>query len=127
MIRSFLIVNALLYLFLGVWCIVDPVQTSTWVGLKWINDAGYSEWLTVYGGLELGLGLFFGWAALKRERFSGGVAFGFFLYLGLASMRLLSATLVDLGNAGNTLVVEILMVSWAALAVYLLNKSQAKS
>jgi hypothetical protein len=57
LVRIFLAVTGLLYLYLGVWCAVSPAKTSETVGLDIKPGSGQSEWLTVYGGLELGLGL----------------------------------------------------------------------
>lgn len=56
LVRLFLAVTGLLYLYLGVWCAVSPAKTSKIVGFELKGGSGRSEWLTVYGGLELGLG-----------------------------------------------------------------------
>ena len=49
----------LLYAALGVWCIVAPEMTSKKVGLYLVGAAGKSEFIVVYGGLEIALGVFF--------------------------------------------------------------------
>lgn len=59
MVRVFLTLTGLLYIGLGIWCAVDPAATSRKVGLQRQPGSGESEFLTVYGGLELGLGLMF--------------------------------------------------------------------
>lgn len=64
--RSFLGLVGIAYLALGVWCAVQPVATSEAVGFTLRRGAGESEFLTVYGGLECGLGLAFLWPALFR-------------------------------------------------------------
>jgi hypothetical protein len=48
-----------LYLALSVWCSIAPGTTSEKVGFAIESGAGQSEFLTIYGGLELGLALFF--------------------------------------------------------------------
>jgi hypothetical protein len=118
MAQAFLYTNALLYLALGLWCSLDPYGTSAWVGFELVGGAGFSEYLAVYGGLELGLAAFFFWAARDRSMQRGGIAFGLCLYIGIFVLRGISATMVDLGNAANTMVIEALMVSWAAWALY---------
>ncbi len=55
----FLTLTGLLYIGLGVWCAIDPATTSRKVGLQREPGSGESEFLTVYGGLEFGLGLVF--------------------------------------------------------------------
>ena len=55
--RTYLIIVALLYLVLAIWCSVQPTVTSRKVGFELIGGSGQSEFLTVYGGLEFGLAL----------------------------------------------------------------------
>lgn len=57
MVLFFLSAVGLLYLALAIWCTVDPANTSSKVGLTIQPGSGQSEFLTVYGGLEFGLGL----------------------------------------------------------------------
>jgi hypothetical protein len=49
------------YLALAAWCALKPQQTSQAVGFQLKPGNGQSEYFTVYGGLQLGLGLFFLW------------------------------------------------------------------
>ena len=53
--RYFLAVVGITYLCLAVWCSLQPEQTSQLVGFKLEPGSGQSEFLVVYGGLELGL------------------------------------------------------------------------
>jgi hypothetical protein len=57
--KYFLTVIAILYGYLAIWCCVSPAITSSKVGLERIEDTGRSEFMTVYGGLEMGLALVF--------------------------------------------------------------------
>jgi hypothetical protein len=57
--KCFLTLVGLLYAYLAIWCSVSPEITSTKVGLTRIEDTGRSEFLTVYGGLEMGLAFVF--------------------------------------------------------------------
>jgi hypothetical protein len=47
------------FLAFGVWLIVDPVGGLATVGIAALNPAGLIELRALYGGLELGLGVFF--------------------------------------------------------------------
>ncbi|MFO0870684.1 MAG: hypothetical protein U0935_17280 [Pirellulales bacterium] len=58
-VRAYLGVLGITYLVLAIWCAVAPAQTSAAVGFSLTGDSGRSEFLTVYGGFELGLGLIF--------------------------------------------------------------------
>jgi hypothetical protein len=59
MTRGYLAVVGLAYWALAVWCAVLPETTSASVGFDLRPGSGQSEYLTVYGGLEFGLGLVF--------------------------------------------------------------------
>ncbi|QDT92648.1 DUF4345 family protein [Gimesia algae] len=61
MTRIFLTVVGLVYLLLALWCSVDPASASRSVGFILESGSGQSEFLVVYGGLELALGIIFLW------------------------------------------------------------------
>ena len=61
MARIFLTIVGAAYLFLAVWCAIIPEKTSKAVGFTLEPGAGQSEYLTVYGGLQLAIGLAFLW------------------------------------------------------------------
>lgn len=99
--KIYLIVVALLYLGLAIWCSVAPKATSEKVGFQLIGGSGKSEFLTVYGGLEVGLALVLLYLALYLPEtvIHGVVAsvlihgslvvfrtLGFFLYSDFSSM-----------------------------------------
>ncbi|MCA8951121.1 MAG: hypothetical protein KDE27_16565 [Planctomycetes bacterium] len=52
-----LAVVGVVYLALGIWCTIAPRSTAAGVGFELRGGAGMSEFVTVYGGLEVGLGL----------------------------------------------------------------------
>lgn len=53
--RTVLTVVGALYTLLGLWCTFSPRQTSQSVGFT-LSEPGLIEYVTVYGGLEVGLG-----------------------------------------------------------------------
>lgn len=65
--RGYLALVGLLYVGLGLWCAVAPQKTSAVVGFTLQPGGGQSEFLTVYGGLEVALGLLFLWPLYKQE------------------------------------------------------------
>ena len=73
-----------MYLFLGVWCAVSPDKTSGVVGFELVGGSGKSEFLTVYGGLEIGMAMIFLLPILHQR----------FLEYSLLSCLLLHANLV---------------------------------
>ena len=97
--RIFLAVVGGLYITLGIWCAVAPERTSQVVGFDLKPGSGQSEFLTVYGGLEFGLGLAFLVPLLRIESTTsilltcllahGGIVvfrtIGWFLFTGISS------------------------------------------
>ena len=71
--RSFLGLVGAAYLGLGIWCAVAPEQTSTAVGFELRPGQGQSEFLTVYGGLEVALGLMFLRPLYKRDELASSL------------------------------------------------------
>lgn len=71
-VRIYLTLVGLTYLYLAAWCTWDPQTTSDKVGFEIKNASGASEFMTVYGGLELGLGLIFllPWLAPQQTRYA---------------------------------------------------------
>ena len=57
--RTFLTLIGIVYLYLAVWCSLMPERTSRLVGFDLIPGSGQSEFLVIYGGLELAMALIF--------------------------------------------------------------------
>lgn len=67
MARLFLGIVGTLYIVLALWCSFAPASTSRTVGFTLKPGSGQSEFLTVYGGLELALGIVFLWPLYQKE------------------------------------------------------------
>ena len=65
--RIFLAVVGGVYLALAVWCSVVPERTAKAVGFELTGGSGRSEFLVVYGGLELALGIAFLMPLLRKK------------------------------------------------------------
>lgn len=97
MARIFLAIVGAAYILLAAWCSFMPDKTSTAVGFTLQPGAGQSEFLTVYGGLELALGMAFLWPLYRP----GEVGFPLFLCL------LIHGCLVAFRTAGFVLYSDI--------------------
>ena len=98
--RIFLAVVGLAYVILAGWCALRPDETSKSVGYLLSPGSGQSEFLTVYGGIDLALGLAFLWPVLRSSDLSYPLFFcllvhacivafrtaGFFLYGGVGTV-----------------------------------------
>lgn len=112
-----LIVLGALYAALGLWCAAAPAQTSAAVGFTLANESGRSEWITVYGGLQTGLGaamILCGWSPPLRL---GGLAFAAIFSWSLVLFR--TPTLLTMDVKGLTYgfaVVEVAAAAWLTYA-----------
>ena len=77
MARIFLAIVGAAYVLLAAWCAFVPDKTSKSVGFTLQPGSGQSEFLTVYGGLQLAIGLAFLWPLYRPEE----VGFPLFLCL----------------------------------------------
>ena len=90
MLRIYLWVNALLYIVFAVWCTLLWQRTAQHLGYVEFTNAGNSEYLVVYGGLQLGMGLFFAISALKPTLHQAGLLFAVLLYSCIVVYRLIT-------------------------------------
>ena len=95
----FLGFQALLYVALAAWCTLAPDGTSKALGFGLTNGSARSEYITVYGGLELGMGIFFLLTALNPDWRRMGVLFALCTYGCLALFRL--GTLIFVPDVGT--------------------------
>ena len=114
----YLAVNAVLYLLFAVWCVLQPAQTSAFVGLQPVGGAGRSEFFAVYGGLEFGLGLLFALAAWRPGLQTAGLLVAALTYGGIALFRT-AAFLTQSAPGGNAWYIFPLEVAMAVIGVIL--------
>ncbi|MHC4472240.1 MAG: DUF4345 family protein [Planctomycetota bacterium] len=89
-----------LYLALGIWSALAPERVARLVGLSMEGGSGRSEFIVVYGGLELALGIFFCLAGLQQELHQAGLLLAMVLSVTLAAFR--AVTLVAIHGVGQT-------------------------
>ena len=120
MAKTFLILNGVLYVGLGLWCTLLPMKTSSAIGFGLPNDSAKSEYLVVYGGLELAMGAFFLLCAFRANLTEAGLWFALLTYGCLMVYRW--ATIVALKDLSafiyTIVVVETVMALAAAWLVW---------
>ena len=99
--RIFLAVVGLLYAGLAIYCAVAPNKAADTVGLDMKGGSGRSEFLTVYGGLEMGMAAFFLFAAWKPEHARSAVLACLAIHGCLVLFRSASFMMFD-GIGGST-------------------------
>ncbi len=90
MIKLYLWANGIIYLLFAIWCTLQKEKTSLASGYTGINNSGWSEYLVIYGGLQLGLAAFYMYLAMHAEYYKVGIIFSLLLYFPIVFYRLLS-------------------------------------
>ncbi len=80
MAAVYLYVNAALYLLFAVWCTFAPSSTAKNIGYSALSNGGHSEYLVIYGGLQLGLAMLFWLVARSPATLRLGVLVAIGLY-----------------------------------------------
>lgn len=84
-----------LYVALAVWCTARPEATSSKVGFDLRPGSGQSEFLVIYGGLELALGLFLMAPLFKQDLIFSALLLCLLVHLCLVAFRMVSFLLYD--------------------------------
>ena len=86
MTAAYLYLNAVVYLLLAGWCTLAPARTATALGYTTLSRSGQTEYLTIYGGLQLGLAFLFAWLAWSQQTRTG-LVLALALYLPIVLYR----------------------------------------
>lgn len=120
MIKAYLLLNGVLYILFALWCTIMPEKTASALGLSFRSGSGKSEYITVYGGLEFGLGVFFLVTALRPEMREPGLLLALLFYAGLVAWRTGTFLLVPgIGKVTYFFGAFELVLGLAALALWL--------
>ncbi|MFZ2234969.1 MAG: DUF4345 domain-containing protein [Dokdonella sp.] len=117
MTTIYLYLNAAIYVLFSIWCTVAASSTAQAMGFIGLSRAGAAEYLTVYGGLQLGLGIIFGWTAWSGElRF--GLIVALALYVPIVLWRIAGVSM-NWPVANNSLYIAGLELAMLVAAVLL--------
>jgi hypothetical protein len=114
MSRGLLTVIGAAYVVLAAWCAVAPEQTSASLGLSLRPGSGQSEFLTVYGGLQLGLGLFFLLPWLRPEATSTVLLASVIVHGSLVAFRAVSLPLYGVKTTATLVIAGLELAIFAA-------------
>lgn len=93
MVAAYLWLNALVYLLFSLWCTVRPTQTAAAAGYLALDGSGRSEYLVVYGGLQLGIAAFYTLLALTPDLHRLGLLFSLAIYVAIVAYRAVTVVL----------------------------------
>lgn len=115
----YLYANAFIYVVFAIWMTLSPWRTAAAVGYEVLSRSGRSEFLVVYGGLQLGLAAFFAMMAASPQTQRVGVLFAVCLYAPIVAYRII--TVVRFWPVGmTTLWTGALEVTLLVVAIVLL-------
>lgn len=81
---------SVLYLAFAVWCTVGMSRTAPAMGFTTLTNGGRSEYLSIYGGLQVGLAIAFWLLARDPSWHRAGILFAIALYAPIVLFRLAS-------------------------------------
>ena len=84
---AYLWLNVVLYAVFSVWCTVKPTETARSVGYAVLEGGGRSEYLVVYGGLQLGLAIAYAIFAMNPQWHRVGLLFSLAVYGAIVLFR----------------------------------------
>tara|TARA_R110001592_G_scaffold288331_4_gene557377 strand:- start:39959 stop:40327 length:369 start_codon:yes stop_codon:yes gene_type:complete len=79
-----------LYLSSGLWCVFKLELVAGFLGFEFSTDMGKSEFFSVYGGLQIGIGIAMLLSSFKTVYLEGGVYFSAIFSSVLALFRVFS-------------------------------------
>ncbi len=87
MAMGYLYLNAFLYLLFALWCTASPSSTALHIGYLALSSGGQSEYLVVYGGVQLGLAVLFYLLARHMAHVRLGISVALSLYIPVVIYR----------------------------------------
>lgn len=88
--KIYLYFNAVLYVLFAAWCTFSPTSTSNNIGFLSLSSGGRSEYLVVYGGLQLGLAIAFWLLARDHAFWKIGMLLSIALYAPIVLYRIVT-------------------------------------
>jgi len=89
-IRLLLWFSAVVFGAIGLYFLAAPEQAAASIGLTLDNATARTDVRATYGGMVLGVAVFFGWAALAEGRYEAGLWSMALVYGGLALGRVMA-------------------------------------
>ncbi len=113
-----------LYLLSGVWCLARPGLASGFLAIQFASPAGLAEFISVYGGLQIGLGLAMWWVPKESMQMLAALRYTTVVSSALFSARLWSMISVSVTPA--LLAMAVLEGVLVALLLMALQKHRAR-
>jgi len=79
--------NAVIFLIIGVWCLVRAQGVATTLGIAFTFPSGLTDFRATYAGMCLAVGIFFAWATFDESWTVPSLYLSVFVYAGLGLTR----------------------------------------
>lgn len=76
-----------LYLLSGCWCLLQPQLAASFLAFRFTDPAGLAEFIAVYGGLQLGLGVAMWWVPRESMQTLAALRYSTVVSAGLLAAR----------------------------------------
>ncbi|GJM23910.1 MAG: membrane protein [Phycisphaerae bacterium] len=119
--RIFTSIVGIAYLGFSVWCTLQPQKTASSIGFELKPGSGQSEYLVVYGGLQLALGCIFLLPLLRPDFLRNALLICVIIHGSLVLFRGISIGLYGRLD-GTTYVLSALELSLLVVSAILLGK-----
>lgn len=113
--RAICLLSAAVCILVGAWSLAAPDGVARMIGYAFTGPDGAVEFMTVYGGFYLGLGLFLAVAARWTRWLEAALAMSTFAATG-AMLARLAGYLALAPAAGITLTLLLSEIAWAAVS-----------
>jgi hypothetical protein len=126
--RGLLALVGVLFIGFGGWGLIDPVAVAAMTGVKLPTPVALADGRAIYGGLTLGMGVFFLFAATRADLVRAGL-WSTLLMVGGAGAGRAVGGVVDGAGAGvlPPLFFEALIAAFALIALVLLSDRRPSS
>ncbi len=122
--RIYVWANAVLFGIFALVSTVSPLRSAAGLGYAVLDSSGRSEFVTAYGGLHLGLTVFFVWAALAQgTMMSFAVRLAVLLFAPIAIYRLVSV-LSESPVSGLTITLFVIEVVYLLAGVAVMMRGR---
>lgn len=118
--QKFHLLNAMINVGIGAWCLGWTRSVAESLGIAFTKAQGLTDFRATYGGLILGIGVFFAFAVKDESLQRPALWLALFLYVGLGGSRLFG---IFLDGSATKLLVGFLIaeIAFAAMAAWLLR------
>ncbi len=111
--------SGLLYLLSGLWCAFQLELVAAFLGFSLATPAAKAEFFSVYGGLQVGLGIAMLFSSFKPQYLEASLVYSAIFSTGLCVFRLLSFVLFGFVEAFVAmLILELVIMTLLWLAVW---------